>query len=122
MPTILPKKSSVLGKVPEPGDLQVGELALNPSDRRIYSKDSTGQVFHFSRPRDPSDYLLLHAVDGANLYIGRLAWADYPSDGTPAESSPAWVIYKITTNSSGEVLAEQSATGAWSNRASLSYT
>ena len=121
MPTILPKKSSVPNRIPAAGDLQVGELALNLPDRRIYSKDATGQVFHFSRPRDPSDYLLLHAVDGANLYIGRLAWSDYPANGTPAESSPDWVIYRITTNSAGEVLTEQSATGAWSNRASLSY-
>lgn len=121
MPTILPKKSSVLGKVPEPADLQVGEIALNLADRRIYSKDATGQVFHFARPRDPSDYLLFHAVDGPNLYIGRLAWSDYPSDGTPAESSPDWVIYRITTNSAGDVLSEQSATGAWSSRTNLNF-
>ena len=121
MPTILPKKSSIAGRVPDASDLAIGELALNLPDRRIYSKDSTGTVFHFSRPRDPSDYLLLHSVDALNLFIGRLAWSDYPSDGTPAESSPDWVVYKITTNSAGEVTGEQSATGAWSNRTNLNF-
>jgi hypothetical protein len=98
-----------------------GSLALNLADRRLYSKDHLGEVFRLARPRDPSDYQLLHAVDGDHLYLGRLAWADYPASG-PAEDSTAWTIYKITTNSAGDVVAEQSATGAWSNKQSLTYS
>jgi hypothetical protein len=60
-------------------------------------------------------------VDGATLYIGRLEWDDYPASG-PAEDATAWTIYKITTNSAGDVLSEQSATGAWSSKTSLSYS
>ena len=36
------KKSSVSGKVPEPGDLQFGELALNYNDGKLYYKKSDG--------------------------------------------------------------------------------
>ena len=39
------KKSSVTGKVPLSGDLEVGELAINLTDRLLFSKDSGGDVF-----------------------------------------------------------------------------
>lgn len=42
--TIIVKRSSVAGKVPAAGDLQVGELAVNLTDKKIYSKDSGGTV------------------------------------------------------------------------------
>jgi hypothetical protein len=98
-----------------------GSLALNLADRRLYSKDHLGEVFRIARPRDPSDYLQLSATDGTTLYMGRLAWADYPASG-PAEDATAWTIYKITTNSAGDVVSEQSATGAWSNKTQLQFS
>lgn len=42
--TIIVKRSSVAGKVPTAGDLQVGELAVNLTDKKIYSKDAGGTV------------------------------------------------------------------------------
>jgi hypothetical protein len=98
-----------------------GSLALNLSDRRLYSKNHLGEVFRLARPRDPSDYLQLSATDGTTLYMGRLAWADYPATG-PAEDSTAWTIYRITTDAAGDVLSEQSATGAWSSKESLQFS
>jgi hypothetical protein len=97
-----------------------GSLALNMADRRLYSKDHTNEVFRIARPRDPSDYQLLHAADGNHLYLGRLAWDDYPASG-PAEDAAEWTIYKISTNSAGDVVSEQSAVGQWSNKESLTY-
>jgi hypothetical protein len=97
-----------------------GSLALNLADRRLYSKDHTNEVFRLARPRDPSDYQLLHAADGNHLYLGRLAWADYPAAGEPDDST-AWTIYKITTNSAGDVLSEQSAVGQWANKQNLNF-
>jgi hypothetical protein len=120
MPTLLTKRTSVAGRVPTAQQLAVGELAINLPDRRLYSKDTAGSVFRLARPRDPSDYLSLSATDGTTLYIGRLAWDDYPATG-PAEDSTAWTIYRITTNSAGDVVSEQSATGAWSNKGNLNY-
>jgi len=114
-------RTTVPGRVPTAAQVAQGSLALNLADRRLYSKDHTNEVFRLARPRDPSDYQLLHAADGNHLYLGRLAWADYPASG-PAENSPAWTIYRITTDSAGNVTAEQSATGAWSNKETLTYS
>lgn len=45
MATIRIKNSSVAGKIPDAGVLQVAELALNVTDRKLYSKDTNGSVF-----------------------------------------------------------------------------
>jgi hypothetical protein len=115
------KRTTVAGRIPTANQVATGELALNLADRRLYSKDHTNEVFRLARPRDPSDYQLLHAADGDDLYLGRLAWADFPASG-PAEDAAEWTIYKITTNSAGDVVAETSAQGAWSSKLSLSYS
>jgi hypothetical protein len=114
-------RSTVAGRVPTAAQVAQGSLAINLADRRLYSKDHTNEVFRLARPRDPSDYQLLHAADGNHLYLGRLAWADYPASG-PAEDATAWTVYKITTNSAGDVVSEQSATGAWSNKTNLQFS
>ena len=114
-------RSTVPGRVPTAAQVAQGSLALNLADRRLYSKDHTNEVFRLARPRDPSDYQLLHAVDGDHLYLGRLAWDDYPATGEPDDSS-AWTIYRITTNSAGNVTAEASAIGAWSNKTNLQFS
>lgn len=41
---IIPKRSSVGGKVPLSTDLQVGEIAVNLADAKIFSKDASGTV------------------------------------------------------------------------------
>lgn len=113
-------RSTVPGRVPTAAQVAQGSLALNLADRRLYSKDHTNEVFRIARPRDPSDYQLLHAADGNHIYLGRLAWTDYPASG-PAEDAEEWTIYKITTDAAGNVLSEQSAVGQWSNKESLTY-
>ena len=114
-------RSTVPGRIPTAAQVAQGALAINLADRRLYSKDHTNEVFRLARPRDPSDYQLLHAVDGDNLYLGRLAWADYPASG-PAEDAEEWTIYRITTDSAGNVTAEQSAVGAWSSKETLQFS
>lgn len=38
------KRSSVPGKQPNVADLQVGELAINLADAKLYSKDTSGNI------------------------------------------------------------------------------
>ena len=122
MPTVIKLlKTTVPGRVPTAQQVAQGSLAINLSDRRLFSKDHNNEVFRLARPRDPSDYQILHHVDGNNAYLGRLAWSDYPATVSP-EDSTAWVIYRITTNSAGSVLSETSAQGAWSNKTNLTYS
>lgn len=44
MPRVITKKSSVPGKVPLNTDLEIGELAVNTADKKLYTKHSTGTV------------------------------------------------------------------------------
>ena len=39
------KQSSVSGNIPNPSQLDQGELALNTADQKMYSKDSNGVIF-----------------------------------------------------------------------------
>ena len=124
MPTTIKlKRSSVAGLIPAALDLSVGELAINLTDRRLYSKDTEGTVFRLNGPNDPSLYQFKSATssDGLNAYIGRLAWVDHPEEGDADEVND-WTIYRIELNSSGEVVSEGSAIGAWSDRETLTYT
>lgn len=120
---IKPKKTVVPGRIPSTADLSLGEVCINYADRKIYGRHpQSGAVIQLTTPpRNEIPAILVHAVDGANLYIGRLEWDDYPAAGQP-DDSPAWTIYKITTNSAGDVLSEQSAVGQWSNKQSLTYS
>ena len=44
-PIIVPKKSTVAGKIPTTGDLASGEIAINHADKKLYAKDpTTGNV------------------------------------------------------------------------------
>jgi hypothetical protein len=113
------KRTTVSGRIPTANQVATGELALNLADRRLYSKDHTGEVFPLVS--GPGAAIFLHAVSGTTLYIGRLSWTDYPASG-PAEDATAWTIYKISTNSAGDVTAETSATGAWSNKTNLQFS
>lgn len=44
MPKVITKKSTVFGKVPVPTDLDIGELAVNTADKKLYTKHSDGKV------------------------------------------------------------------------------
>lgn len=46
--TFIPKRSSVPGKVPLASDLQIGELAVNLADSKIYTKNSNGDVIELA--------------------------------------------------------------------------
>ena len=119
---IKPKKTVVAGRVPSTADLSLGEVCINYADIKIYGRHpQTGAVLQLtSPPRNEIPAILVHAVNGPDLYIGRLEWDDYPATG-PAEDSTAWVIYRISTNSAGDVLSETSAQGAWSNKQNLTF-
>mgnify|MGYP003640243244 FL=1 len=45
MATIIkPKRSEVANSIPQTGDLAVGEIAVNPTDKKIYVKKADGTV------------------------------------------------------------------------------
>ena len=48
MSSISIKKSAVAGKIPAAADLEVGELAANFPDQKLYTKDAAGNVILLS--------------------------------------------------------------------------
>jgi len=116
---LIPKKSSVLGKIPLAGDLAVGELVQNLADHCLYSKDASGNVFRIGT-RPVPDKVEVFDIIGSNLYYGKLAYADFPNSGSIYDSA-LWDISRTTTDANGNVTAAASATGAWNNRSTLTY-
>jgi hypothetical protein len=49
---IILKKSSVSEKIPQTGDLDFGELAINFADGRLYFRDSSDQIQFFEKVTD----------------------------------------------------------------------
>ena len=117
---IIPKKSSIAGRIPTSDQLGVGEILQNLADHCLYSKDASGNVFRIGT-RPVPDKVEVFDIIGNNLYFGKLAYADFPNSGSIYDSA-LWDVSRTTTNASGDVTAEASATGAWSNRSALSYS
>jgi hypothetical protein len=57
------KRSSVQGKLPNVGDLQVGELAVNLADGILYSKNTTGNIVVVGSS------ITSNVTEGVNLYF-----------------------------------------------------
>lgn len=121
-PKIIPKKSTVPGKVPTTSDLALGEICVNDPDRRIYYRSpSTGAISLLAGAKQALPAAHFFDISGNYLYFGKLAYEDFPQSGSIFDS-PLWDITRTTTNAAGDVVSEASATGAWSSRSSLSYS
>ena len=55
--TIILKQSSVASKVPLPGDLSLGELAINTTDGKLFTKKGDGSVIELTQQPDISTKL-----------------------------------------------------------------
>lgn len=101
---IILKKSSVAAKVPLPGDLEVGELAVNLADALLYTKDSGGTVISVgggsslpSQTGNAGKYLTTDGTDpswsGLPTYLPVLTNA-----GTTVQVSAAYGYIPVLTN------------------------
>jgi hypothetical protein len=121
-PTIIPKKSVQSGAIPP--TLALGEIAINHADRRLYSRNpATGEIYKLAGTKDAPDRVWAFDLssDGTTTYLGFLLYSDFPNTGSVYDSA-AWEISRTIFNTAGTTTQESSATGAWSNRASLSYS
>jgi hypothetical protein len=69
---IVPKKSSVASKAPVAGDLVIGELAINVTDKILYSKDSGGTIFQLGGGGGATALNALSDVELTSLSTGQL--------------------------------------------------
>lgn len=66
MATIVTKNSSTASSVPVPGDLVQGELAVNVTDKKIYTKDSGGTVVVLAEPAAAAEVTLTNTATLTN--------------------------------------------------------
>jgi len=122
-PIIKPKSSTVASKVPVSSDLALGEICVNHTDRRLYSRNpSTGEVYKLAGTKDAPARVWAFDIsaDGTTTYLGFLLYADFPNNGSVYDSA-AWEISRTIFNAAGTTSTESSATGAWSSKESLNY-
>lgn len=121
---IIPKKSTQSSAVPSSQHLALGEIAINHADGIIYTRHpSTGTVYALNSggSTPAATRFWSFAISGNYLYLGSLLTSDFPSSGSIYDV-PLWDINRTLTNATGDIVSESSATGAWSNKTSLSYS
>ena len=120
-PTIIPKKSVQSGAVPTTSQLSLGEICVNHSDRRIYSRNpSTGEVYRLAGAGEAPDRVFVFDSAGDTTYLGFLLYSDVPATGSIYDAAD-WEISRTQFSADGNSSTEASASGAWNSRASLSY-
>ena len=114
---IKPKKTVVPGRIPSTADLSLGEVCINYADRIIYGRHpQTGEVIALTiDPRSIGD-IIVRADGASNTWY----WGSAPA-GT-SESSTGWTISRTIFSTGGTVTSTATASGSWSNRATLSYS
>ena len=120
-PTLIPKKSVLAGAVPTTEHLALGEICVNPADRRLYSRNpSTGEIYKLAGAKDAPDRVFVFDSAGDTTYLGYLLYTAVPATGS-IYNAAQWEISRTTFNSTGTSATEASATGAWNDRATLTY-
>jgi hypothetical protein len=121
-PKIIPKKSSVAGKIPETTDLALGEVCINHTDRRLYTRNpATGEVYKLAGAKEAPDRIWMFDLIGDTTYLGYLLYSAFPNSGSVFDAT-AWEIVRTIFNSAGTTSEEASATGSWSNKTQISYS
>lgn len=104
---IILKKSSVVGAIPLTTDLEIGEVALNLADRKLYSKNNSGTVVQIGSP-------YVSGTAPSSPAEGDL-WYDSTNDLLKSFNGTSWVSagystlsaledVTITSIASGEIL------------------
>ena len=120
-PTIVPKKSTLAGAIPTTSQLSLGEICVNHSDRRIYSRNpATGEIYKLAGAGEAPDRVFVFDSAGDTTYLGYLLYTDVPATGSIYDS-PDWEISRTQFSADGNSSTEASATGSWNSRTSLSY-
>jgi hypothetical protein len=120
---IVPKLSTVAGKIPTADQLSPGAISINHTDRKIYAKHPNGTVYKLAGAKDAPDRVWAFDLssDGTTTYLGFLLYSEFPSTGSVYDS-PSWEISRTIFNASGTTSQEASATGAWSNKTNLQFS
>lgn len=83
-----PKRSESSGSVPTSSDLEVGEIAINPTDKTIYTKTAAGNVVKLANYAEADPGLVfptgdLGGLTGSQDAFGQTLVATFDSLDTP---------------------------------------
>ena len=121
-PTIIPKKSVQRGAVPTTSQRSLGEICVNHSDRRIYSRNpSPGEVYRLAGAGEAPDRVFVFDSAGDTTYLGFLLYSDVPATGSIYDAT-AWEISRTQFSADGNTSTEASATGSWNSRTTLQFS
>jgi hypothetical protein len=120
---IVPKLSTVAGKIPTADQLSPGAISINHTDRKIYAKHPNGTVYKLAGAKDAPDRVWAFdlSADGTITFLGFLLYSDFPNAGSVYDSQN-WEISRTIFNAAGTTTQESSATGAWSNKTNLQFS
>jgi len=127
--TIITKNSSTASAVPAAGSLTQGELAVNVTDKKLYTKDSGGSVVEITPTNAvnatnatnltgtttasiPTSALASGTANASKILLGDRTWGDLPSSGVGFSTSGG-------TNQLGDIMI---ATRAVSSPATARYS
>ena len=121
-PKIIPKKSVLANAVPTVENLALGEICVNHTDRRLFSRNpATGEVYKLAGAKEAPDRLWMFDLIGDTTYLGYLLYSAFPNSGSVFDATD-WEIARTIFNAAGTTSTETSATGAWSSKTQLSYS
>jgi len=142
---ILHKRSLTPGNAPTTSSLDLGELAINVNDGKLYLRQSgsiadqivnVGESASFATSASyalTASFALNGGGGGGVTYIRR---SDYTSSLDPninylylgeavsgsSESANVWDISRLSISSSGDTLTQTTSSAAWTNRYSYTYS
>lgn len=98
------KRSAVAGKIPTPAQLAVGEIALNFTDKSIYTKDVSGNILELSRD------VIKRSVAPSTPAAGDL-WYDTINNKINLFTSGSWQTVATSAGGTGTVTSIMTGTG-----------
>jgi hypothetical protein len=115
---IILKKSNTVGAIPLSGDLEIGEVAINLADQKLYTKNNSNNVIALggafvgtAAPGQPTEGDLWY--DSANDLLKSFNGSVWSSAGYATLSALEDVA--ITSISNGEILRYDTSTSKWIN-------
>lgn len=95
-PIIIPKKSTVAGKVPTTSDLSLGEIAINHADLKIFSRDpASGNVNQIAA--SPTHTHQISEVQGLQSALDAAGGGGVESDSYSEPTYTNGVLTSLTT-------------------------